>query len=128
VTILLDTSAFLFAILGDPRLSSKAASHFRDPGNQLLLSMASLWEMAVKYSLGKLQMPKPIDRFISEELAYNRVEILDIKAHHVFKVAELPFHHRDPFDRIIAAQALTEELPLVTSDAIFRRYAVRIIT
>jgi PIN domain nuclease of toxin-antitoxin system len=127
VTLLLDTSAFLFAITRDPRLSSTAASHFRDPGNQLLLSMASLWEMTIKNSLGKLKMPKPIDRFISEELAYNRVEILEIKAHHVFEVAKLPFHHRDPFDRLIAAQALMENLPLVTSDAIFQRYGVRIV-
>jgi PIN domain nuclease of toxin-antitoxin system len=127
VTILLDTSTFLFALSGDPRLSPGAASHFRDPGNRLLLSMASLWEMAIKSSLGKLQLPKPIDRFISEELAYNRVEILDIKANHVFEVAKLPFHHRDPFDRLIAAQALTEDLPLVTSDAVFQRYGVRVI-
>jgi PIN domain nuclease of toxin-antitoxin system len=123
----MDTSAFLFAISGDSRLGRRAASHFRDPGNQLLLSTASLWEMAVKNSLGKLQMPKPIDRFLSEEMAYNRIEILDIKAHHAFEVANLPFYHRDPFDRMIAAQALTEDLPLVTSDAIFQRYGVRII-
>jgi len=89
--------------------------------------MASLWEMAIKNSLGKLGLPKPIDRFISEELAYNRVEILDIKANHVFEVAKLPFHHRDPFDRLIAAQALTEDLPLVTCDAVFQRYGVRVI-
>lgn len=127
MTLLLDTSTFLFAILGDPRLSRGAASHFRDSGNRLLLSMASLWEMAIKISLGKLQMPKPIDRFLSEELAYYHVEILDIKAHHVFEIVKLPFHHRDPFDRIIAAQALTEDLPLVTADTIFRQYGVRVI-
>ena len=125
--VLLDTNIFLFAILGDPRLSNEAAKHFLDPENSFLLSMASLWELAIKQSLSKLQMPEPIDRFLSEELGYNRIAVLDIKAEHVFKVAELPFHHRDPFDRILAAQAIAENLPFMTSDPVFQRYGVRVI-
>lgn len=127
MTILLDTSAFLFAILADSRLGEEATRQFLDAGNRLLFSMASIWEIAIKSSLGKLQIPKPIDRFISEELAYNRIEILDINAAHVFKVAELPFHHRDPFDRLIVAQAITENLPVMTPAAVFRQYGVQVI-
>jgi PIN domain nuclease of toxin-antitoxin system len=125
VRVLLDTHAFLWWIDGGERLSSRARRVISDPANDCLLSIASAWEMAIKVSLEKLALPAPLDPFLSDQLAANRFRALGIELRHVAKVAVLPFHHRDPFDRLLVAQALTEGLPIVSADPIFRRYGVK---
>jgi PIN domain nuclease of toxin-antitoxin system len=125
--VLLDTHAFLWFIGDAPELSEYARDLIEDDDTDLLLSTASLWEMAIKYSIGKLQLPdtsQPFDEQIDEQLATNRIAILPVKPDHVYAITTLPHHHRDPFDRLIAAQALCENLPLVSIDAILDAYNI----
>jgi PIN domain nuclease of toxin-antitoxin system len=123
VSVLLDTQAFLWWVSDDPKLSRRARSAIA--GEPCFLSAASCWEMAIKASLGRLELPRPVDRFLQEQLEVNGFALLQISLRHVAAVADLPFHHRDPFDRLIAAQALEEELPVVSSDPVFRKYRVK---
>lgn len=122
--LLLDTHAFFWWIGDDPALSRKARSTIAEPENECLLSVVSCWEIAVKASLGKLRLPAPVGRFIPEQLAANAFGLQDILLRHAARVADLPFHHRDPFDRFLAAQALEENLAIVSADRVFSRYGV----
>ncbi len=123
MTVLLDTHAFLWWLTAAPRLSRRARKVIAD--SRCLLSIASCWEMAIKASLGRLDVPRPLDRFFQQQLEVNGFELLPIALEHAAAVRELPFHHRDPFDRLIAAQARAEEIPLVSSDPVFSKYGVK---
>ena len=123
--VLLDTHAFLWWVSGARHLPSKAAAILRDPDNQCLLSMASVWELAIKVSLGKLKLAQPVQRFVVEQVQANAFETLDIRLPHLGRVESLPRHHGDPFDRLLVAQALEEELSVVSADRVFRRYGIR---
>lgn len=122
--VLLDTHVFLWWIEDNAALTSRARKTVGDPANECLVSLASCWEMAIKASLGKLQLPGVMERFIPEQLAINAFRQLEIEFRHVARLASLPFHHRDPFDRMLVAQALEEGLPIVSADRVFRRYGV----
>jgi len=125
VKLLLDTHAFLWWV-GDTRgLSRKARSAIGSGRNECFVSVASGWEIAVKVSLGNLRIESSLDRFLPEQLAANGFQPLAIDLKHTARVATLPFHHRDPFDRLLAAQALEEELAMVTADPVFAKYGVR---
>lgn len=106
-------------------MSRKARAVIADSENQCLLSLVSSWEMAIKLSLGKLKLPDAIERFIPEQLAANGFSQLQIDFRHVARVAALAFHHRDPFDRLLVAQAVEEKLPVTTSDPLFAKYGVK---
>lgn len=123
--LLLDTHAFLWFVAGDGRLSKSARDHIEDQSHELLISIASLWEMAVKVSLGKLDVPRPLAEFVQSHLALCSIGCLEIIPQHTYAVAELPFHHRDPFDRLLAVQCLSEGLSLVSADPVFEKYGVR---
>jgi len=123
--VLLDTHSFLWWVSDAPRLSAKARAAISDPGNECLVSIASCWEMAIKLSLGKLKLSTAIERFVPDQLTANRFSPLEIGFRHVARVASMPFHHRDPFDRLLAAQALEERVAIVSADATFRRYGVK---
>lgn len=125
MNVLLDTHAFLWFITNEPRLSSQAQSLIQAPANRRLLSMASLWEMAIKVSLGKLTPAQPFDQFIPRQLELNQVEVLAIGLPHVAAVVAMPFHHRDLFDRLMAAQCRIEGLPIVSNDSVFDAYSIR---
>ena len=121
--VLLDTQAFLWWVSDDARLSRRARTTITAEGG--LLSTASCWEIGIKASLGKLEIPRPIARFLQEQLETNGFSLLPISLAHVSAVADLPYHHRDPFDRLIAAQAIEEEIPVVSVDTIFKKYGVK---
>ncbi len=123
--VLLDTHTFLWWVEDAPALSKKARTAIGDPDNECLLSLASCWEMAIKLSLGKLRLPSAVERFVPEQLAANAFRQLAIEFRHVARIAALPFHHRDPFDRLLAAQALEEGCAIVSADPMFRKYGVK---
>lgn len=123
--LLLDTHAFLWWVAGSRELSRKARSAIGSGRNECLVSVASAWEIAIKISLGRLRIDGSLDRFLAEQIAANAFQPLPIDLKHAARVATLPFHHRDPFDRLLAAQALAEDLTLVTDDPAFARYGVR---
>ena len=125
--LLLDTHAFLWWVEGEPALGRRATSAISDPDTEVLFSIASCWELAIKLSLGKLRLAQRLDRFLPDQLSANGFSVLPIEVKHVARVASLPFHHRDPFDRILAAQALEEELAIVSADRVFRRYDVSVV-
>ena len=125
MTHLLDTHTFLWFVTRDAKISGAALAVLRDPANTLLLSMASVWEMAIKVGLGRLPIPQPLDVFVPEQARRNRIDLLPISFAHAVRVATLPHHHRDPFDRLLVAQALVEDLPVVGRDAAFDAYGVR---
>lgn len=125
--LLLDTHVFLWWVADDPNLTDVARQAIADANNDCCLSLASCWEMAIKSSLGKLRLTKPVGRFVSEQLAANGLTLLNIELRHMAKVEKLPFHHRDPFDRLLIAQALTEKLTVVTADSAFSDYEVNLL-
>jgi PIN domain nuclease of toxin-antitoxin system len=124
MTLLLDTHAFLWFVMGSANLSANARALIEDPTNETLMSIASLWEMAIKVSLGKLTLSAPFDQLIPEQLNLNGIGLLNIKVDHLSLLAKLPFDHRDPFDRLLIVQAITEKLPVVSIDAAFDAYGI----
>ena len=124
MALLLDTHTFLWWTQDSSRLSRRARAAIGRPEEDCLVSIASCWEMAIKISLGRLTLPGSLDRFIAEQLAANGMRVLPLSLPHLAQVASLPFHHRDPFDRLLAAQALVEDLSLVSTDPVFKRYGV----
>jgi len=122
MNILLDTQALLWFLLNDSRLSGKALEIIVDANELTFVSPASLWEIAIKISLGKYALPTSFESFWTEQLQINDFTLLPIAVSHVARVVALPFHHRDPFDRLIIAQSLVEAVPVVSSDTLFDQY------
>ncbi len=125
--ILLDTVGFLWFIGGSKRLSLTAREIIEDFDNELTMSVASLWEIAIKVSIGKLELIRPFDLLIPEKIDENEIEILQIDLQHLSEMMQLPLHHRDPFDRVIIAQGICEKLPIITCDEAFGFYDVDVI-
>jgi PIN domain nuclease of toxin-antitoxin system len=120
VTVLLDTCTFLWWVMDAADLTARARRAIGD--SDCLLSVASCWEIAVKASRGRLTIPRPVDRFVQQQLEMNGFLLRAITPG---VVAELPFHHADPFDRLIAAQARLDEISIVTPDPLFSKYGVK---
>ncbi len=123
MTFLLDTHTFLWFINDSPQLSVDA-KNLLEADVDLLLSVASLWEIAIKVSIGKLMLPDTYDKFIPQQVTLNNIEILPISMAHLAAVAVLPLHHRDPFDRLLTAQAMVEQVSIVSADVMFDSYPV----
>ena len=122
---LLDTHSFLWFIGGHTNLSPTARKLIEEVGNQPLLSIVSLWEMAIKLSLGKLALAQAFEELIPQQIQLNGIEVLAIEVEHLAEVVKLPFHHRDPFDRLLIAQAMVEQISIVGADSQFDAYAVK---
>jgi len=120
--VLLDTHAFLWWVEADVRLSGAAREAIADASDGLL-SIASCWEIAIKVGRGRLTLSRPVNR-LGEAVAAGGLHVLPVDLDDVARVATLPFHHRDPFDRMLAAQALNDELVIVSADPIFGKYGV----
>ena len=119
---LLDTHSFIWFVMGNPRISPRLRSLIED--NQNLLSIASVWEMAIKHSSGKLSFGLPFRIFIEQQLSLNSIELLSINLDHIDVIAALPFHHRDPFDRLLIAQSMVERIPILSADSAFDAYPI----
>jgi PIN domain nuclease of toxin-antitoxin system len=124
MTLLLDTHAFLWFCQDDASLSAAARSLIEDAGNRKLVSIASCWEIAIKAGLGKLTLGEPSATYLPNALARTGFELLPISLAHAASVESLPAHHKDPFDRMLIAQALAEGIPIVSFDAAHDSYGV----
>jgi PIN domain nuclease of toxin-antitoxin system len=122
---MLDTHTFLWYITDSPQVSDKAREHIDDEQNQILLSAASVWEMAIKHSQGKLCLTMPFDVFVLLQLRMNDFRQLDIQRRHIDAVATLPFHHRDPFDRLLIAQAMVERISVLSANSALDAYPIQ---
>lgn len=122
--VLLDTHAFLWFVFADPRLTEYAARVVEDPDSTKLLSVVSIWEIVIKNQLGKLSLGVPIEDFVDRYIAGAELELVGIELPHLLAYARLPLHHRDPFDRLLVAQADALSVPILTADAAFGGYDV----
>ncbi len=122
MSLLLDTQALLWFVLDDDRLSNKARESIESTDGLVFVSPANFWEIAIKISLGKYALPAPFAAFWDDQMLINDLVLLPISISHTARIAELPFHHRDPFDRLIIAQSLVEDIPVVSSDEVIDRY------
>jgi len=123
---LLDTHAFLWWISDDARLSDRCRAIISSGVNEILFSAVSAWEIAVKVGIGRLAVPGDLENYTMEQVSRNRFEVLPISISHALRVSRLPNHHKDPFDRMLVAQAQVEKVTILTSDAQIARYPIRV--
>ena len=126
MSYLIDTHAVIWFITDDKKLPAATKKLIEDLGNDCLVSTASLWEMAIKYSLDKLELNTHLER-IFQLIEESPLEILPVSNEHILEVAKLPFHHRDPFDRIMIAQGRVEQIKIITKDGFFDDYDVEVV-
>lgn len=124
--ILIDTQILIWFLEGNKLLSKSRRRIIADSSNDVYVSIASLWEMAIKISIGKLILAKPLADVI-KQIAVENIEVLGILPEHTLQVSTLPFHHRDPFDRIIASQAQIENLEVMSDDKEFLNYVINLL-
>ncbi|MBF0103282.1 MAG: type II toxin-antitoxin system VapC family toxin [Desulfobacterales bacterium] len=124
--LLLDTHAFMWFVNGDQMLGDGARKSIENIGNQNFISVASLWEIAIKINIGKLSLSKPY-HYIKQQIEENHIELLPINFSHTLQLVNLPLYHRDPFDRLIIAQAMTENMVVITKDENFKNYPIQIV-
>ena len=122
--LLLDTSAFLWWISNDQSLSQRARDLISDGDNEVWFSAVSSWEIVIKASLGRVSLPEKIERFLPKQIGANGFQVLPIHLRHTLRVAGLPALHRDPFDRLLIAQAMVEGFAIVSADRQLSRYPV----
>jgi len=127
VRLLVDTHVILWWADDEARLSAPALKLMRDGHNELIWSMASSWEIAVKLAAGKLELGRPVQRFFADLLVEHGMEILPIDHEHCVRLAELPLHHRDPFDRMLVVQAQQARIPILSADQKLTKYDVEVI-
>ena len=127
MNLLLDTHAWLRFVLGDTRLSDAARTHILDPANVKFVSPASYWEISIKICLGKYTLNAPYQQFMRQAISGSGFRFLHVSPHHTERVSTLPLHHRDPFDRLLVAQALVEGMSLVSNEGHFATCGVQVI-
>ena len=125
--ILVDTQCWIWMLAAPERFTASTRLLLQDPGTELLLSAASIWEVAIKAGLGKLTLPGAPETVVPEMMERSRVTALPVLASHAVRVASLPQHHRDPFDRMLVAQAQLEGLPILTADRALAAYEVDVL-
>ncbi len=126
-SVLLDTHIWIWLIQAPENLTPSVLKKFEDPRTKLYLSVASIWEIAIKTRLGKLKLPEPAGAYVPKQNRLLGIEDLPISSSHAFKSAELPTVHSDPFDRLLISTALVEGLPIATADPVFKKYEVELI-
>ena len=122
--LLIDTHTFLWFVTNDPLLSAAALDLLVDPGNEILISPASYWEVAIKVGIGKYPLAVPFDQFFTQGIDGNDISILPLEVRHAAVLSSLPMHHKDPFDRMIVAQAMVEQVPIVSIDEALDAYGI----
>ena len=125
--ILVDAHIYVWAVLNDPHLSPKARNILRSDEHELFFSLASLWELSIKIRLGKLRTLTSSIAFLHDSLTENGITILAVRYEDVLTLEQLESHHGDPFDRIVIAQAIANDMKLLTEDATIRKYSVQTV-
>ena len=125
--LILDTHTFLWFIGGNINLSNTAKNAIEDTSNQRFISIATLWEISIKVSIGKLKIGFAFTELVEQEVYGNAIEILEISSEHLDELVKLPFHHKDPFDRLIIALSLVEDATLISKDAAFQSYPIKLL-
>jgi len=125
--LLLDTNIFLWIFLSRSRISVDVETLIRDAQNEIFLSAASAWEITIKYGINKLHLPDAPEIYVPDRMERGNFKRLEIKHEHALAVTNLPQIHKDPFDRLLVAQATVENLILLSSDSIFAQYSVKFI-
>ena len=125
--VLLDTHALLWWHEGSPDLSQRALDAVRDPANTVYLSVVNVWEAQIKHQLGKLTLQSSLREIVRQQHRINGFGLLSVRVDHVYRLDTMPMHHRDPFDRLLVAQALSEDLVLVSKDEKLTPYAATIL-
>ncbi len=128
MNLLLDTHIFLWLNEQPEKLSANILSHCEDSNNCLFLSHVSPWEIQIKHQLGKLTLDEPLQAMIETQQQDNDLQLLPITLTHIYALAHLPHHHRDPFDRLLIAQASVEEMSLITVDGRMKDYPIKLVT
>ena len=126
--LLLDTCCWLWWLSDTSKLSPQQLKAITNRRNQLFLSTASIWEISIKVNSNKLRIPQPLNKLVEQQCLIDNIIILDIKPHDAIQVGVLDMYHKDPFDRMIIAQASRENLTVVTSDLIFQKYGISILS
>lgn len=126
MTLILDTHVFIWWTLTPEKLSSTAIDLINN-NNQLLLSIASIWEMQIKITIGKLHFDESLSDIVISQRDINDVQILPVELEHIWQLDNLALHHKDPFDRMLIAQSITENLPIMSIDSVFAQYPIQII-
>ena len=125
--LLLDTHTFIWWDSEPQQLSARVRAQIEDPANELVFSVATVWEMQIKVQLGKLKLKVALPELLATQQQTNRLQILPIMLAHVLELGKLPAHHKDPFDRLLIAQAVSESATLVSHDPVFQRYSVSLL-
>ncbi|MCG5061581.1 MAG: type II toxin-antitoxin system VapC family toxin [Limnoraphis sp. WC205] len=120
--LLLDTQCWLWWFAQPERLNEEAIAQIADKNNEVWFSVASIWEIGIKVAIGKLALPEPIETYIASRMIQLDAQYLEIQARHALQASALPLHHRDPFDRMLIAQAQIEDMMLVSADSMFKQY------
>ena len=124
MNLLLDAHIFIWMAIQPDKLSQPLRVGLQEPSNQIVLSVTSMWEMQIKHQNGKLLLPTSVQKFVATQGVLRRIQMLPIHQEHVWMLRNLPFYHRDPFDRLLIAQAIVEGYTLASADAVFEQYPV----
>ena len=127
MNLLIDSHALIWAVLDDPRLSQRARRVLRDRAGDFYVSIVSFWELSLKIALGKLRTMTSSIAYLRDECQEQGIRIIPLQVEHIIRAESLPLHHRDPFDRMLIAQALQENLTILTGDAEFTKYPVEVL-
>ena len=125
MNLLLDTHTFLWFLRNDPRLSETAVERIEDRSTRCFLSLASVWEMVIKISIGKLALAQSLEEFLPFQLQINGLILLPVRVEHLYQVSNLTLHHKDPFDRLLIVQSLMEAMPLISADPVMDAYGIQ---
>ena len=124
---LIDTHVLLWIVSDSGKLSKKVKEIYLDENNEIFISIASIWEMAIKISLKKLKLSLPLSEFVQEHVYKNNIQIQNISLINIYRLESLPYHHRDPFDRLIISQTISENIPIISNDKQFYNYDIECI-
>lgn len=125
--LLADTHAFIWSFSDTKKLPPMVAAALKNPSHQVFLSVASVWEMQIKIRLGQMVFPDTLANIIQEQQFINGIEILPVQLSHALYLENLPYHHKDPFDRLLISQAIVENMTLISADKVFSQYPVKLL-